>query len=54
VKLGPLIDGKRIVRSGLQEGDKIVVNGLQRVFPGMAVTPKEEMAGNADLKLAKR
>jgi RND family efflux transporter MFP subunit len=45
VKLGPAIDGKRIVRSGLQAGEKIVVNGLARVRPGMPVTPQEEVAG---------
>ncbi|HTL71858.1 MAG TPA: efflux RND transporter periplasmic adaptor subunit [bacterium] len=42
VTLGPLIDGQRIVRSGLVTGDKIVVNGLQRVRPGMPVTPEAE------------
>ncbi|MDB6020083.1 MAG: rane protein [Pedosphaera sp.] len=54
VKLGPVIDQKRIVRSGLTAGDKIVVNGLQRVSPGMAVTPQEEVAGKDDSKVAKR
>lgn len=44
VNLGPLVDGKRIVRSGLAPGEKIVVNGLQRVRPGMAVTPEAEVA----------
>jgi RND family efflux transporter MFP subunit len=44
VKLGPAIDGKRIVRSGLQAGEKIVVNGLARVRPGMPVTPQDEVA----------
>jgi RND family efflux transporter MFP subunit len=44
VQLGPLIDGKRIVRSGLAAGEKIVVNGLQRVRPGSPVTPETEMA----------
>ena len=44
VQLGPLIDGKRIVRSGLTAGEKIVVNGLQRVRPGSPVTPETEMA----------
>jgi len=29
------------VRDGLHEGDVIVVNGLQRVRPGDAVTPKK-------------
>ncbi|HEV2691364.1 MAG TPA: efflux RND transporter periplasmic adaptor subunit [Verrucomicrobiae bacterium] len=42
VELGPLADGKRIVRSGLSAGEKIVVNGLQRVRPGMPVTPEPE------------
>ena len=42
VELGPVIDGKRIVRSGLTAGEKIVVNGLSRVRPGMPVTPQDE------------
>ena len=37
VTLGPTVDGKRIVRTGLTAGEEIVVNGLQRVRPGMAV-----------------
>lgn len=41
VKLGGAFDGKRIVRSGLQAGDQIVVNGLQRVRPGMTVEPEQ-------------
>jgi RND family efflux transporter MFP subunit len=44
VQLGPLADGKRIVRSGIEPGEKIVVNGLQRVRPGMAVTPQTDVA----------
>ncbi len=42
VELGPVIEGKRIVRSGLTAGEKIVVNGLSRVRPGMPVTPQSE------------
>jgi multidrug efflux system membrane fusion protein len=34
VTLGPTADGLRIVRSGLKAGEKVVVNGLQRVKPG--------------------
>lgn len=41
VKLGPAIQGKRIVRTGLQPGDQVVVNGLQRARPGMPVTPQK-------------
>ncbi len=40
VKLGGSVDGKRIVRSGLQPGDQVIVNGLQRVRPGMTVQPE--------------
>jgi multidrug efflux system membrane fusion protein len=38
VKLGPVLDGLRVVRAGLKPGEKIVVNGLQRVRPGAPVT----------------
>ncbi|UGQ48151.1 efflux RND transporter periplasmic adaptor subunit [Massilia endophytica] len=38
VKLGPTVDGLRVVREGLKPGEKIVVNGLQRVRPGAPVT----------------
>ena len=54
VKLGPVVDGKRIIRSGLQAGEKIVVNGLQRVRPGMPVTAQDEAPESASLAVAKR
>lgn len=37
VTLGPVVDGMRVVRTGLKAGEKIVVNGLQRVRPGAPV-----------------
>ena len=37
---GPLVDGLRVVRSGLKPGDTIVVNGLMRVRPGTQVSPQ--------------
>jgi len=40
VQLGRLIDGFRVVDSGLVAGEQIVINGLQRVRPGAKVTPK--------------
>jgi RND family efflux transporter MFP subunit len=40
VKLGPLIDGLRVVREGLKANDVILVKGLQQVRPGMPVTPQ--------------
>ncbi|SDL64777.1 multidrug efflux RND transporter periplasmic adaptor subunit MexE [Pseudomonas indica] len=41
IDLGPKLQGLRIVRNGLGEGDRIVVNGLQRVRPGMAVQAQD-------------
>jgi membrane fusion protein, multidrug efflux system len=37
VTLGPIVDGLRVVRSGLAAGDLVVVNGIQRVRPGVKV-----------------
>ena len=39
IKLGANQEGLRVVDSGLAPGDRIVVNGLQRVRPGDAVSP---------------
>ena len=48
VKLGRVVDGLRIVREGLKAGDVIVVNGAQRVHPGVTVTPQRvSMGGDA-------
>ncbi|MDO7897496.1 multidrug efflux RND transporter periplasmic adaptor subunit MexE [Pseudomonas citrulli] len=40
VELGPKIEGLRIVRSGLNKNDTIIVKGLQRARPGSPVTPE--------------
>jgi multidrug efflux system membrane fusion protein len=51
VKLGPVVDGLRVVKAGLKPGEKIVVNGLQRVRPGSPITaqtvPMVASTGNA-------
>lgn len=39
VTLGPVVDGLRVV-SGLDANDRVVVNGLMRVRPGLKVTPQ--------------
>jgi len=39
IKIGPMVDGLRIVRSGLQKDERIIVNGLQRVRPNDTVAP---------------
>ena len=45
VTLGPLVDGLRVIRDGLAPGEQIVVNGLQRVRPGVTVDPVTEASG---------
>jgi multidrug efflux system membrane fusion protein len=42
VTLGPIVDGLRVVREGLAAGETVIVNGLQRVRPGVQVTPVVE------------
>jgi multidrug efflux pump subunit AcrA (membrane-fusion protein) len=37
VTIGRLIDGLRAVESGVQPGERVVINGLMRVRPGMKV-----------------
>ena len=60
VTLGPLMSGKRIVRSGLEGTERIVVNGIARVRPGMPVSPQETIAigpepdANSGSRVAKR
>jgi RND family efflux transporter MFP subunit len=41
VELGPLVDGLRVIRSGLRPTDRVIINGVQRIQqPGMKVQPK--------------
>lgn len=40
ITLGAMADGLRIVTSGLDAGERIVVSGLQRVRPGDVVSPE--------------
>lgn len=39
VQLGPIVDGLRVVRNGLKADEKIVINGLVRLRPGLKVKP---------------
>ncbi|WP_312834659.1 efflux RND transporter periplasmic adaptor subunit [Comamonas sp.] len=43
LKLGRMFEGRRIVESGLQAGDQLVVAGMQRIYyPGMPLAPKPQ------------
>jgi multidrug efflux system membrane fusion protein len=54
VVLGPVVNGMRVIRSGLSGGEEIVVNGMQRVRPGMPVKPEQEVASKESSPIAKR
>lgn len=41
VKVGRLLDGLRVIESGIDADDLVVVNGLQRARPGSTVEAKE-------------
>jgi RND family efflux transporter MFP subunit len=40
ITLGRVVDGLRIVQTGLKPGESVVINGLLRVRPGMKVSAK--------------
>jgi RND family efflux transporter MFP subunit len=41
VELGPIVDGLRVVRSGLAATDRLVIEGLPRAHPGQKVTAEK-------------
>jgi RND family efflux transporter MFP subunit len=41
VKLGPVVDGLRVITQGLSPDDNVVINGLMRARPGTKVTPQQ-------------
>jgi membrane fusion protein, multidrug efflux system len=46
VTLGAAMDGERVIASGLKPGDRVILDGLQKLAPGSAVAPQ-------DLKVAR-
>ncbi len=48
ITLGRTVEGLRVVSSGLQAGDQVIVHGVQKVFfPGMPVAPQTIAMGDA-------
>jgi RND family efflux transporter MFP subunit len=46
VALGPIMDGLRVIRDGLQPDDWVIVNGIQRARTGAKVDPtRQDIAG---------
>jgi RND family efflux transporter MFP subunit len=55
VTLGDIYDGLRVIKSGITADDRVVVNGVARVRPGLKVAPEEDKSpppgqANADGK----
>ncbi len=42
IKIGESVDGKRIVLSGLEQGDMVITEGIMRIRPDMPVSPQEK------------
>jgi membrane fusion protein, multidrug efflux system len=40
VRLGPQVDGKRVILAGLKAGDRVILDHLQRLAPGAPVRPQ--------------
>jgi len=47
VVLGDRVDDLFVVKQGLKAGERVITEGLQRVRPGMAVTPAEKSVAAA-------
>ncbi len=52
VRLGPLVDGLRVVRSGLAPEDRVVIGGLHRARPGTKVAIEQGRIGPSPLAAA--
>ncbi|MDE1170077.1 MAG: efflux RND transporter periplasmic adaptor subunit [Verrucomicrobium sp.] len=50
VVLGKKAGDRRVVEKGLQAGDRVIVDGIQRVRPGAAVAPQEQPAPAGEKK----
>lgn len=44
VELGQLSEGDRVIKSGIEPDDRVIVSGLMRVRPGVKVTPQTHSA----------
>jgi len=50
IKIGPRYKGQVVVTEGLKEGEKVIVEGVQKVRPGMVVTAKPYQEPQAGLE----
>lgn len=50
IQLGALHDGMRVILDGISSGEQVVVNGLQRIRPGIKVDPQPAKGDDARAK----
>lgn len=48
VELGPMYEGLRVIRRGIEATDKVVLSGFHRIRPGMTVTPQTQQITAAE------
>jgi membrane fusion protein (multidrug efflux system) len=52
VEVGSVVDNQWVVREGLKPGDRVVVEGVQKISAGMQVKPVDPMGSVAQAELA--
>jgi multidrug efflux system membrane fusion protein len=52
VRLGPQVDGKRVILAGLKVGDRVILDHLQRLAPGIVVRPQVNARQQTDSRTA--
>jgi membrane fusion protein (multidrug efflux system) len=50
VRLGPVVEGRWVVESGLAAGERVLLSGLQQAQPGLMVEPQEAQATAAEVR----
>jgi multidrug efflux system membrane fusion protein len=54
VRIGPRVEGLVVVESGLKAGDRVIINGMRKIFfPGQPVNPRDVPMDQPDLPAAK-
>lgn len=54
VEVGPVIDSRWLIREGLERGERVVVEGFQKISSGMRVTPVDSYAIEPQASLQRR
>jgi multidrug efflux pump subunit AcrA (membrane-fusion protein) len=51
VELGPIVDGLRVVRSGLKGNETVIVEGIGKVRPNLKVNAKQTDMNKANVRI---